>query len=93
LDIETGAEKKLLTDPDRNMAASLSFSPDGSLLAVGYSNGMFKIWSVNTGELLTTVQCNMGWVISVAFNPSGTLLATSSRTVVLWGIPSEEARK
>lgn len=88
--LKHGPEPHILPEPDDNLAAHVSFSPDGRLLAGGYSNGMFKVWSTATSELLTTINCDMGWVINVAFSPDGKLLAIGSQTVVLWGIPSEE---
>jgi WD40 repeat protein len=87
--LKDGPEPHILPEPDGNLASHVSFSPDGRLLAGGYSNGMFKVWSTATGELLTTVNCDIGWVINVAFSPDGKLLATGSQTVVLWGVPSE----
>ncbi len=86
--VEDFTERQVLGDPGRNLAVGVSFSPDGKLLAVGYTNGMFKIWSAVTGKVVTTVQCEMGWNIRAVFSPSGTLLATTSRTMVLWGIPA-----
>jgi WD40 repeat protein len=88
-DVENKTEQQILREPGGNLAVSLSFSPDGSLLAVGYSNGMFKVWSVATGETLTTIECDMGWNINVAFSPDGTWLAAYSQNVVLWGVPDE----
>jgi WD40 repeat protein len=57
---------------------SLAFSPDGTLLAVGKSNGMVGIWDVDAGEATTHFLHDLlgGPVLAVAFSPDGRLLAT-----------------
>lgn len=83
-------ERFILTEANDNLVASISFSPDGRLLAAGYANGMFKVWQSATGNLLTTVNVDMGWVIQVGFSPDGQFLATGSQMVVLWSVPHDK---
>ena len=49
-----------------------------------------KIWSVETGECLYTLTGHTGEVVSVQFNPQGTLLASGSMdtTAKLWSVSS-----
>ena len=76
---------------------SVSFSPDGQLLATGLVdftqffsdealNGNVKLWDVATGETLATLEG-----VFVSFSPDETLLATGSREgVKLWDIATQE---
>jgi|GEM_PF-1024351 len=65
---------------------SVAFSPDGKLIAAGGSNNKIHIWSLETGELLKTLEQHTDSVSSVAFSPNGNLLASASmdKTVLLW---------
>ena len=56
---------------------SLAFSPDGSLLATGGSDGLLRLWTVATGELKTTMDAQSIGLLSVAFLPGGHSLAAA----------------
>lgn len=74
---------------DKNRAAitALSFSPDGSLLAAGDSNGKIQVYSLPSGELKTA-----SWVFhtakitSIAWSPAGTRAVSGSldTNVYVW---------
>lgn len=55
---------------------SVSFSPDGSLLATGSDDYTAKLWEVATGRQIRTFQGHKGTVRSVSFSPDGSFLAT-----------------
>ncbi|NER34741.1 MAG: hypothetical protein F6J93_12090 [Oscillatoria sp. SIO1A7] len=65
--------------------ASLSFSPDGSIIATASGDKTTKIWS-QEGKLLQTLDGHRDAVTSVSFSPDGNAIATASRdnTVKLW---------
>jgi WD40 repeat protein len=73
--------------------ASLAFSADGGLLAVGAGNGMTEIWNVATQALITKLgEPNapaQQLVNSLTFSADGTLLAIAEapERVTIWGIP------
>lgn len=67
--------------------ASVTFSPDGSKLLTGSSDGSVKLWDVETGNLLHTFQ-HTEMVLSVSFSPDNHRVLTGSAdcTAKLWDI-------
>ncbi len=65
---------------------SISFSPNGEVIAAGTTNDEILLWQAANGILLDTFQGHTDWVNSVLFNPDGTILVSGSddRTVRLW---------
>ncbi|KAF7588613.1 hypothetical protein BBP40_005451 [Aspergillus hancockii] len=65
---------------------SVSFSPNGQLVASGSGDRTVKLWDTATGSLQQTLNSHSSSVRSVAFSPNGELLASCSddRTVKLW---------
>ncbi|MCX6719307.1 MAG: choice-of-anchor D domain-containing protein [Candidatus Taylorbacteria bacterium] len=77
---------------------SVSFSPDGSLLASGSYDKTIKLWDVKSGTNIATLKGHNDAVHSVSFSPDGSLLASGSggyffsgsvdNTVKLWDVKS-----
>ncbi len=76
-------------------ADSVAFSPDGTLLVTGGRDNLIRVWyvqkAVGDGEAdmddaLVVLQSHSKPILSLAFNPAGTLLATASgdNTVRVW---------
>ncbi len=83
------AEKRLtLPLPGNVGVASVSFSPDGKLLATGSSNDICCIRDAETGSVLQTLKAHAGIVFESVFSPDGKMLATSGEDglVKLWDV-------
>ena len=65
---------------------SVTFSPDGRLLAWGSVHSTVELWDVAKGKLVKTLEWQGGEVNSVAFSPDGRLLASGSNTIRLWDV-------
>ena len=70
---------------------SVSFSPDGSLLAAGASNGVTFVWDIDTGKMVESLTGH-GGIISLSFSPDGSLLAAGSfdSRVFVWDVNTGE---
>lgn len=82
-------------------ADSVAFSPDGALMASGGRDNVIRIWYVqqilssgeaNPNNALMTLAAHEKPVMSLAFNPAGTMLASGSgdNTVRLWAVTEGE---
>ena len=70
---------------------SVSFSPDGTILASGSWDGTVKLWNVATRENVATLP-HTAEVLSVSFSTNGEILASGSvdGTVKLWDVATRE---
>jgi WD40 repeat protein len=68
----------------------LSFSADGTALAVSYFDFTIAIWDVVTGKRRTTINTQSDQVHSLAFSPCGTTLAGGGeqRSIRFWELAS-----
>ncbi len=75
-DIKSG--KLLHTFRHDDRATCVAFHPDGRQLASGSCDNTAKIWDLETGTEVETLRGHIGYVMTLAYSPDGTLLATSS---------------
>ena len=78
---------KLVHRINEDICHTVSFSPDGELLASGGSN--LKLWNANTFELVETLKEkkeNQNLIISLKFSPNSEVLASGDYTVSLWDV-------
>jgi len=76
---------------------SVTFSPDGQLLAAGDANGEIYIWRVADSKQLLICKQHTGWIRAVAFNHASqaTLLVSAStdQTLKLWDVNTGQCLK
>ena len=92
-DAKTGEALDLLAT--NTWVESVSFSPDGQILATGNWDSNVRLWHATTGELLQTIPGHPSLLNfysaprnNVVFSPNGNTLAVGSRdnTVFLWNV-------
>ncbi len=66
---DTGELLQTLTGSSRDIQ-SLAWSPDGTRIAGGSSDGTIRIWQVDTGDLLQTLSAHVGGVPALAWSPA-----------------------
>jgi WD40 repeat protein len=76
----------------------VAFSADSARIASAGADGTAVIWDVATGKELLMLPSNGNGIITLAFNPDGTHLATSSDggfgfdpTVTMWNLTTHQA--
>lgn len=79
MDRENGEVSAIFTPPDSFKISSIAFSADGSLLAVGSSDGRILLWDVSTQQILRILEGFSVDVDSVSFSPDGGAIAGGSR--------------
>jgi WD40 repeat protein/tetratricopeptide (TPR) repeat protein len=81
----------LLKEPDnfkhKGTIFSVTFSPDGQLLATGADDNKVRIWNIKTGKALI-LDDHKDYVTRVAFSPDGKTLASASgdQTIKIWRV-------
>ena len=67
---------------------AIAFSPDGGLIATGTGEGLVRIWDVQSGEVLRTLEGHIYAVRYVLFSPDGTMIASgaSDNTARVWQV-------
>ena len=74
----TWKEEFVLTVSSAYQFSALSFSSDGTRLAVGDSDGSGAVWSIETRHELVALQERTGAVNKITFSPDGSRVATAS---------------
>lgn len=70
---------------------ALDLSPDGRRLATASWDGTARVWDLESGRSLVTFDGGDANLVSVAFSPDGTHLATAGATIRVWDATSGAA--
>jgi WD40 repeat protein len=86
-----GSAKLFIAEPDgggkpvRELVESndaifaVVFSADSKLVAAAGADRAIRIWEVESGKLLATIEDHADWILDLAFSPDGKRLASASR--------------
>jgi WD40 repeat protein len=82
-----------ITDPSSTIVNSVTFSPDGTTLAIGDVDGTIALVNMDTRSVIATLQDPGGkGVKSVAFSPDGAILAAADAngSTYLWNVATRK---
>jgi len=83
----SNSSNQLIRTLEHTGVFSVTFSPDGKILASGGPEGI-TLWRVSDGSLIRTLKGHTDKVTSVTFSPDGKILASGSEddTIKLWRV-------
>ncbi|WP_182869365.1 c-type cytochrome domain-containing protein [Rhodopirellula sp. JC639] len=90
-----GSLVRRIESPHSDTVLCVRFSPDGKTLASGGADRMIKLWDVETGTLIKTLEGHTHHVSALAWNVNRSELASGSadETVKIWNIESGKATR
>jgi len=86
-DVNSGQPVLVLQEP-KDAVFSVTFSPDGKLLAAGGADSVARVWNVDEKKLVAELKGHTAWVLGTSFSTDGKFLVTSSddRTAQVWEV-------
>jgi WD40 repeat protein len=91
-DLKSASLATTLTGPDDSGYGDLTYSRDGSMLAVVDTdqdgNSRIQLWDLKTGKMMSRLPGHRNNISGLVFSLDGSVLATSSqdKTLVLWDV-------
>lgn len=91
-DWRSGTEQLEVGRVDGAEVSTAAYSPDGSLVAVGYDDGAIRVWEPATSQLVAELAGHTALVTSVDFDPAGTQVLSGSGDgkALVWDLASQE---
>ena len=69
-----GTLQEVMFIPTATWPVKVAFSPDGTMVATGSSEGLVQLWQVSDGTLVGTLGRFEAWVTGLAYYPDGTMV-------------------
>lgn len=68
----------------------MSYSPNGSLLALAFDTPTLQIWDLATGKPIRQIEGHESEINCAAFSPDGKQVATGGNdgTIRIWNLPN-----
>jgi hypothetical protein len=87
-DVTTGELRKSV-DSFQSVIKSITFSPNGKIIATGSWDNTVRLWDTNTLARIKTLHGHKSFVYSVAFNNDGSVIASGGLdgALLLWETP------
>ncbi len=92
-DVRTGQIISTGQDNSNRLTRTVAFSPDGRILASDdFIDKSVRLWNVSTNQAITALVGHTGLITSLAFSPSGAILASGSydNTIRLWDMQTDQ---
>ncbi len=83
-DVRTGREILRLVGSREPTFGTITFRPDGRVIATGSQDGKTRLWDAITGRPLSSATTRHGYIETTAFHPKGSLLAYGTRDGAVW---------
>jgi WD40 repeat protein len=79
IELDFSESSKDKNNLDNNIVSSVSFSPDGSMLAASNYKGFISIWSVKGWNKINEFHAHTDQIYSISFSPDSKIIAAASR--------------
>lgn len=94
-EVSDGSLVRRFQAPHEDTILCVRFSPDGKTLATGGADRMVKLWDVESGKLIKTLEGHTHHVTALAWNVNRRQLASGSAdaTVKIWNLDSGQTTR